>query len=138
MNSNFDGFLTKIPIVTLYFTVTLIFTTALVSFRALNPKYIILNWLFVYKNRHIWRIFTNYFFIGSFSINWIMSLVVFVQFSTSLEHNMAFARSKGSYLYFLFLQMVTISTLSLLFYWPIGTTVLTQVIQSFLNRCTFP
>lgn len=100
------------------FTITLTFVLGL-----FNIRWILLDWTLVYKKLHLWRLCTDYFFAGPFSFGWLFHMYFFTTFSSKLERHPSFASNligKGGYLFFIFLQMISLDLLSLVFYPPTG------------------
>ncbi|AFZ81607.1 Derl-like family member protein [Theileria equi strain WA] len=101
--------------------ITILFIVTLSSvFKILDPSTLLLDWNLITKKYEIWRIVTNCFYIGPFSLGWFFFISAFTKFSTSLETDPSFSRSPGQYLYFIFIQTVFLSTISILFFWPSG------------------
>ncbi|CRG97340.1 DER1-like protein, putative [Plasmodium gallinaceum] len=109
----------NLPHVTKYMITLIFLVTLLISCNLLNVIYFILDWNLIYNNYHIWRIFLNFLFIGKFSLSWVFFMSLLSQFSSSLEKNTIFT-SPGSYLYFITIQCIFLSCISILFYWPRG------------------
>lgn len=119
MSAGPERWYSNLPLITKYFITIIFFVTVLISCNLLNVMYFMLDWNFIYYKMQIWRIFLNIFFVGKFSFSWIFFMSLFVQFSSSLEKNPIF-NSPGSYLYFITIQSILLSVISLLFFWPTG------------------
>eukprot|EP00382_Lankesteria_abbotti_P002498 CAMPEP_0113849788 /NCGR_PEP_ID=MMETSP0372-20130328/3387_1 /TAXON_ID=340204 /ORGANISM="Lankesteria abbotti" /LENGTH=281 /DNA_ID=CAMNT_0000819741 /DNA_START=136 /DNA_END=981 /DNA_ORIENTATION=+ /assembly_acc=CAM_ASM_000359 len=86
---------------------------------------LLLNWQFVIERLQIWRLFTDFFFIGKFSFSWIFTMYFLITFSSKLEQNEIFSSSTpGAYLYFILIQMLTLDCVSGLLFWPTGKMVM--------------
>ncbi|CRG99187.1 DER1-like protein, putative [Plasmodium relictum] len=109
----------NLPHVTKYLITLIFLVTLLISCNLLNVIYFILDWNLIYNNYQIWRIFLNFLFVGKFSLAWVFYMSLLSQFSSSLEKNTVFT-SPGSYLYFITIQCIFLSCISILFYWPRG------------------
>ncbi|GMH18053.1 hypothetical protein Nepgr_019894 [Nepenthes gracilis] len=72
------------PISKTYGTVCLLFTTAS-SLGLYHPAYIALLYAPVFKRFQIWRLFTNFFFLGGFSINFGIRLLMIARYGVQLE-----------------------------------------------------
>lgn len=108
------------PLTRFILTVTFVLTLA-ATFRIFSPATIVLDWnLILSRKLQLWRLVTDYFFIGPFSFQWLMHSYLLVTFSTKLELNEMFTVSPGAYLSFLFFQIISLDILSLLLYWPTG------------------
>ena len=96
------------PIVTkILFTGTFL-SGALISFGLLDPSSIILSWPYITDKFQIWRLVSNFFFAGKFSINFVMHLYIVYQNSIKYERNPFNTGAGGTssdYLYMLFIGM---------------------------------
>nr|PVC53672.1 hypothetical protein MACL_00003692 [Theileria orientalis] len=110
----------RLPRFTRAFITIVLGLTLLVLFKGVQPSTLSLNWPLVLQKLQVWRVFTNVLFVGKFSLRWVFFVMLFSQFSASLEKNAVFAGSPGSYLYFLVIQTVTLSSVSAAFFWPSG------------------
>lgn len=119
MSSGPERWYSSLPLVTKYFITFVFIATLLISCHILSLDYFIHDWNFIYYKLQIWRILLNIFYIGKFSFSWIFFMSLFIQFSSSLEKNPVFS-SPGSYLYFILIQSVLLSVISLFFFWPSG------------------
>ncbi|KAK1445063.1 derlin like protein [Babesia gibsoni] len=108
-------------------TFTFLLTVAS-TFQMISPASLVLNWDLVRNKYHFHRIFLNCMYAGPFSLKWVLHIYMFSQFSSLLENNIIFANSVGSYLHFILMQMVMVSVISLVFYWPLGYPVLSDAL----------
>lgn len=106
----------SLPRITKVYLTTLFFLTLMTAFNLLDANYMGLNWQLVRKKFEIWRLFTNFLYVGPFSLKWIFFVSVFSQFCSSLERNSIFDSSPGAYLYFVIFQMLSLSLLSIPFF----------------------
>ncbi|EZG61135.1 Der1-like family protein [Gregarina niphandrodes] len=107
------------------FSVTVSFLlTLLCSLSLLSPYHVMLDWTKVVWKAQAWRLISDYFFAGTFSIGWVMHMYFLVTFSAKLETNEMFNTSPGAYLCFLAFQSLSLDTLSLIMFWPTGRPVL--------------
>lgn len=103
------------------FALTVTFIVTLVSTLGLfNPAHLILDWRLVTRKFQFWRLTTDYFYAGPFSIGWLFHIYFLVTFSARLEVNEMFTATPGAYLFFLLFQVCTLDILSLIVYWPTG------------------
>eukprot|EP01071_Lankesteria_metandrocarpae_P015196 Lankesteria_metandrocarpae@DN9421_c0_g1_i1.p1 len=104
-------------------TATFLVTVAVV-WGVLDVRLLLLDWRLVYKKIHLWRLITDYCFIGKFSFGWVFQMYFFVSFSSKLESSDYFSAAsrnpRGSYLYFILIQMLTLNLVTLIMYWPTG------------------
>lgn len=110
------------PVTRALLVVTFAMTLGVV-FQMVGIEHFYLDWVLVYKKIQIWRLITDYFFIGPFSLGWLFHMYFFIQFSSKLEAHACFSRraaDAGSFLYFIVLQMLFLDSLSLLLFAPHG------------------
>ncbi|KAF7456731.1 putative DER1-like protein [Cryptosporidium felis] len=110
------------PITRSILTITFVLTF-LVTFGMLNPWHIVFDWGFVIRRAQVWRFFTSFFFVGPFSLGWVMSQWMLTSFSSKLERSGAVGSSSGSYLYFVLLLMGSINLIGTAFEYPSGRRV---------------
>ncbi|XP_056692923.1 derlin-1 isoform X2 [Spinacia oleracea] len=84
------------PISKGYGTLCLLVTTAS-QLSVLNPYYIALLYGRVFKNFEVWRLFTNFFFLG-FSINFGIRLLMIARYGVQLEQG-PFQRRTADFLW---------------------------------------
>ncbi|GAB4852682.1 ER-associated protein degradation protein [Ancistrocladus abbreviatus] len=95
------------PISKAYGTTCLLFTAAY-QLGLYHPEHIALLFAPVFKNFQIWRLFTNFFFLGGFSINFGIRLLMIARYGVQLEQG-PFDRRTAD-----FLWMIIFGSLSLL------------------------
>lgn len=119
-----ESVLKEIPPVTRAFVGGLGLFTLLIALGLFKVEYIMMYWPLVLKRFHIWRILTDFLYIGPFGFGWIFHIWLFTSYSSQLEKHRTFSKavtgSEGTYLYFLILQMVTLQVLTLVFFFPEG------------------
>lgn len=116
------------PVVTRAVMTATFFVTLASVLKMFNPSYLLLDWILVAKKLHFWRLVTDYLFVGPFSFSWVFHMYFFVSFSSRLEKHPCFA-SRGSYLYFLFLQMLGLDMISGILFYPAGRPVLAPALS---------
>lgn len=122
-NNSPENYFKQIPPVTRFIVVVTFFSTLGMIIGFLNPRWVLLDWTLVFSKLHIWRLFSDYIFIGPFSFGWVFHVYFLITFSSKLEIHPSFSQrevGKGGYLFFLFLQMIALDLLSLVFYPPKG------------------
>lgn len=87
----------------------------------INPDMLLLDWSLVVEKLQVWRLLTDFTYFGKFSFGWIISMYFLVTYSSELEKDEAFRNSRGSYLYFVLFQCITLGLLSLALYFPYGS-----------------
>ncbi|XP_028058680.1 derlin-1 isoform X4 [Camellia sinensis] len=100
------------PISKTYGTLCLFFTTAY-QFGLYHPKYIALIYERVFLHFEVWRLITNFFFLGQFSINFGIRLLMIARYGVQLE-NGPFQRRTADFLWMMIFGAFTL----LAFYLP--------------------
>lgn len=95
------------PISKAYGTLCVAVTTAC-SLRLLNPYILALEYELVFSYFEVWRLITNFFFLGTFSINFGIRLLMIARYGVNLEKG-PFERRTAD-----FLWMIIFGALSLL------------------------
>ncbi|XP_062147495.1 derlin-1 [Alnus glutinosa] len=72
------------PITKAYGTACLLMTTAY-QIGLCNPLYIALEYKLVFSHFQVWRLITNFFFLGGFSINFGIRLLMIARYGVQLE-----------------------------------------------------
>jgi Derlin-2/3 len=76
----------SMPKVTKYLVVFILLLTVLTQFQVVSPYSLILDFEFIFSRYlQLWRLVTNLFYFGGFSIGLIFNLMFFIQFSSRLE-----------------------------------------------------
>nr|AHL28475.1 Der1 [Chromera velia] len=114
----------NLPIVTKIIVTTIFIVTVAVVLGLFTPAIMLLDFGLITARLHLWRLFTNFFWLGGFSIHWIFQMYFLCHFSTRLENNEVFKQEPGDYLFFILIQMLTLDVLSLVLEWPRGMPVL--------------
>ncbi|ORM39948.1 Derlin-1 [Babesia sp. Xinjiang] len=102
--------------------------TVLTTFRIISPQTLILDWQLIRKNYEIHRIILGCLYVGQFSFKWAIQAYMFAQFSSMLERNPVFSMSIGSYLYFILIEMLILSVISMGIFWPSGFPMLNDAL----------
>lgn len=120
-NNSPESFFRDMPPVTRAILVGTFGITLAFVLGVLNVRYLLLDWVLISKKFHIWRLFTDYLFVGPFSFSWVFHMYFFVTFSSKLETHPSFRLvGRGGFLFFICLQMFALDLLSLVFYPPTG------------------
>lgn len=119
-DSSPQGWFKNLPPITRSILTITFFSTLLITFGMLNPWYIIFDWEYIFRRAHIWRFIANFFFLGPFSLGWVMSQWMFTSFSSKLERSGSVGSSSGSYLYFILILMTAINLIGTAFEYPTG------------------
>ncbi|KAJ1612107.1 transmembrane domain-containing protein [Cryptosporidium canis] len=122
-DSSPQGWYKNLPPITRSFLTLTFVLTLMVTFGMLNPWYIIFDWGYILNKAQVWRFLTSFFFVGPFSLGWVMSQWMFTSFSSKLERSGAVGTSSGSYLYFILVLMVSVNLIGTAFEYPTGRRV---------------
>lgn len=98
------------PVSKTYGTLCLLFTTAS-QFGLYNPKHIALFYPVVFSRFEVWRLITNFFFLGNFSINFGIRLLMIARYGVQLE-NGPFQRRTADFLWMMIFGAFTLLALS--------------------------
>jgi len=94
------------PVSKAYGTVCLL-TTAVFQLGLLSPYYIFLDYNLVVKQLQIWRLVTNFFFLGPFSINFAVRLLLIARYGVQLERG-PFERRTADFLWMMIFAAATL------------------------------
>eukprot|EP00270_Netrium_digitus_P021319 TRINITY_DN905_c0_g1_i1.p1 TRINITY_DN905_c0_g1~~TRINITY_DN905_c0_g1_i1.p1 ORF type:complete len:276 (-),score=71.06 TRINITY_DN905_c0_g1_i1:19-846(-) len=83
-------------------------TTCLVQLHLLDPRLLDLSFSLVFGRFHVWRLLTNFLFLGNFGMRFVMNLIVLARQGVQLESSTYAGRTSD------FLFMVLFSALSML------------------------
>ncbi|KAI4332809.1 hypothetical protein L6164_017688 [Bauhinia variegata] len=75
----------SLPPVSKVYGVACLMTTAAYYLQLYNPWNIALDYGLVFKRLQIWRLFTNFFFLGPFSFPFAIRLIMIARYGVSLE-----------------------------------------------------
>lgn len=100
------------PISKGYGTLCLLFTTAY-QLGILSLYYIALLHGRVFKNLEVWRLVTNFFFLGNFSINFGIRLLMIARYGVQLEQG-PFQRRTADFLFMMIFGALSILALSVI------------------------
>ncbi|XP_044463662.1 derlin-1-like [Mangifera indica] len=98
------------PICKAYGTLCLAVTTVC-QLGLLNPDHLLLDYKLVFSHLQVWRLFTNFFFLGFFSINFGIRLLMIVRYGVSLERG-PFDRRTADFLWMMIFGGLSLLVLS--------------------------
>ena len=101
----FNFFFQQSPKITKILTLSSILISLLTWFEIVSPLSLYLNYSLIFKKCQIWRIFTNFFYFGDFSLSLLFHMLIFFRNSKLLEKKI-FKGSAPDYLYFILFCMV--------------------------------
>lgn len=112
MSSPAEWYKSLPPISKAYGTICLLFTTA-TQLGLLDPYYVALIHRRAFKNLEVWRLFTNFFFLGRFSINFGIRLLMIARYGVQLEQG-PFQRRTADFLFMMIFGALTLLALSVI------------------------
>ncbi|GAB2219705.1 hypothetical protein Droror1_Dr00007342 [Drosera rotundifolia] len=95
------------PITKAYGTACFLFTAAL-KLGLYDPRQITLVYSLVFKRLQVWRLFTNFFFLGPFSLNFGIRLLMIARYGVQLERG-PFDRRTADFLWMMIFGGLTLS-----------------------------
>ncbi|XP_020097075.1 derlin-1 [Ananas comosus] len=98
------------PVSKAYGTICVL-TTAAYQLGLLSPLHIALIPELVFKHFQIWRLFTNFFFLGKFSINFGIRLLMIARYGVQLEKG-PFEKRTADFLWMMIFGAITLLALS--------------------------
>lgn len=101
----------SLPPVTKAYGTLCFLTTTLCQLGILHPYHIALHYPWVFKNFQIWRLFTCFFFLGGFSINFGIRLLMIARYGVQLE-NGPFDKRTADFLWMMIFGALTLLVLS--------------------------
>ncbi|EMS65096.1 hypothetical protein TRIUR3_27036 [Triticum urartu] len=87
------------------------FTTVLVQLQILDPGLLYLSYPYVFKSFQIWRLFTSFFFLGKFSINFGIRLLMIARYGVQLEKG-SFEKRAADFLWMMIFGAISLLVLS--------------------------
>nr|CCA16495.1 Der1like family putative [Albugo laibachii Nc14] len=85
MARSIESWYYSMPEITRFYLSVIFMTTALSTFGVLNPKNLYLDYELVWERFQIWRLVTCFIYLGGFSFNILMQLMILVNYSSRLE-----------------------------------------------------
>jgi len=85
MANSLEDTFNNLPKITRAYLVTAFGTTLAVTLGFLDPYKLLFVWDNVWRDFHLWRVFTCFIFLGNFSFPFLMSLFFLVRYSGMLE-----------------------------------------------------
>merc|ERR1711920_507344 len=83
MELAFQGYWQLPPITRTYATACFL-TSLSCQLDLVNPFHLYLNWYGIWQGQ-VWRLFTNFFFFGSFGIDFLFHMFFLIRYTRSLE-----------------------------------------------------
>ncbi|KAJ3556196.1 hypothetical protein NM688_g2160 [Phlebia brevispora] len=128
-----EAWITQIPPVTRTWLALSVLTSVAVQCQLVTPLQLYFNWKAVAVNWQIWRIFTNFFYFGSLSLDFVFHMFFFMRYSRMLEES-SFANRKADYVWLLLLSSIILLALSPLVNLPFLSSPLAFVPIYFWSR----
>jgi len=101
----FNFFFQQSPIITKIITLSSIGISLLTWSEIVSPYSLYLNYNLIFKKFQIWRIFTNFFYFGNFSLSLVFHMLIYFRNSKLLEKKI-FKGSAPDYLFFILFCMI--------------------------------
>lgn len=101
----------SLPPISKAFGTLCFFTTVLVQIQILNPDLLYLSYSDVFKNFQIWRLITSFFFLGKFSINFGIRLLMIARYGVQLEKG-TFEKRTADFLWMMIFGAISLLVLS--------------------------
>ncbi|KAK3137324.1 hypothetical protein QOZ80_5BG0450820 [Eleusine coracana subsp. coracana] len=101
----------SLPPISKAFGTLCVLTATLVQLQILSPSFLALYYPFVFKHFQIWRLFTTFFFLGKFSINFGIRLLMIARYGVQLEKG-AFERRTADFLWMMIFGAISLLILS--------------------------
>lgn len=103
----------SLPPVTKAYGTLCFLTTALSQVGILDPSYIALYYPWVFKRFQVWRLFTCFFYLGGFSINFGIRLLMVARYGVQLEKG-PFDRRTADFLWMMIFGSLSLLALSII------------------------
>ena len=101
----FNFFFQQSPIIIKIITLSSIGISLLTWSEIVSPYSLYLNYNLIFKKFQIWRIFTNFFYFGNFSLSLVFHMLIYFRNSKLLEKKI-FKGSAPDYLFFILFCMI--------------------------------
>jgi Derlin-2/3 len=96
------------PKVTKILTITCGIISLMTWSELITPLYLYFNYDLIFRKFQIWRILTNFFYFGNFSLSLIFHLILFFRNSKYLEKSV-FKGNSADYIHFLLINIIILS-----------------------------
>ena len=90
----------NVPVITRCLVTSIVLLTGVCHWGAFSPRSFHLDWDCIIRRLEVWRLVTNFLFLGPPSINWLLAVFIVAQTSESLEER-TFHRCLTNYLFLL-------------------------------------
>lgn len=100
------------PISKAYGTLCL-FSTVLVRLHIVDGNFLVLYYPWVFKKFEVWRLFTSFFFLGPFSINFGIRLLMIARYGVMLEKG-AFDKRTADFLWMMIFGAISLLVVSVI------------------------
>ncbi|VDC04462.1 unnamed protein product [Peniophora sp. CBMAI 1063] len=128
-----EVWINQIPPITRTWLLLSVVTSIAVQCQIVTPLQLYFSFKSAFTNGQLWRPFTNFFYFGSMSLDFIFHMFFFMRYSRMLEES-SFANKKADYFWLLFLCAVMLLGLSPLFNLPFLSSPLAYVPIYFWSR----
>ncbi|KAA8499609.1 Derlin-2 [Porphyridium purpureum] len=110
-------FFNSVPPITRTYVGLSVLTTVACALDLVSPLKLYLNWSAVFRRMQVWRVFTNFFFFGSFGLDFVFHMYFLYRYSKLLEFNSFRGRTAD------FLYMLMFGSIMLLLFSPITPSI---------------
>ncbi|ETW81728.1 hypothetical protein HETIRDRAFT_65032 [Heterobasidion irregulare TC 32-1] len=121
-----EAWVNQIPPVTRAWLVLSVLTSLAVQSQLVTPLQLYFSFKASFTNMQLWRVFTNFFYFGTISLDFVFHMFFFMRYSRMLEES-SFANRKADYFWLLLVSSVMLLTLSPLFNLPFLSSPLAYV-----------
>ncbi|EKM49527.1 uncharacterized protein PHACADRAFT_188623 [Phanerochaete carnosa HHB-10118-sp] len=106
-----EAWVTQIPPVTRAWLALSVLTSVAVQCQVVTPLQLYVSYKAAFTNMQLWRVFTNFFYFGSLSLDFVFHMFFFMRYSRMLEES-SFANRKAEYVWLLIQSAVMLLALS--------------------------
>ncbi|KAM5557022.1 derlin-1.1-like [Rosa sericea] len=120
----------SLPPVSKTFGVACLMTTTAFTLQLVSAQSIYLDYGLVFKHFQVWRLFTNFFFLGPFSLPFAMEIYIIAKYGVSLERG-PFDKRTADYVWMLIFGAMSLLVMSVVpFLWSpfMGTSVVFMIV----------
>ncbi|GJM94823.1 hypothetical protein PR202_ga11502 [Eleusine coracana subsp. coracana] len=124
----------SLPPISKAFGTLCVLTATLVQLQILSPSFFALYYPSVFKHFQIWRLFTTFFFLGEFSINFGIRLLMIARYGVQLEKG-AFERRTADFLWMMIFGAISLLVSDIVCYSTTGVLLLGNTYGQHASLC---
>lgn len=110
--ASFEDWYKEIPVVTRTYLTLSFVTTGACALDLISPYSLYFNLKLVFFKFQVWRLFTNFFFFGSFGLDFLFHMFFLVKYSRLLEESNEFRGLTSAFFYMLLFGAIIMSCLA--------------------------